>query len=165
MDRERQELSQGVPETVVVAVVVAVVVEEAATVVSVGCVVVVERIASVAGKMLSSAGTPPTFGAERFSAPMMWMPFGKRLLSHVAPVPAVEEGSEHTCVIFRVYFMSFLSAATAWRCCAGLSTTWSIMFILLCIGCRRWGLCVGCVCPACLVWLEARDLGDMWRFR
>ena len=134
-------------------------------VVSVGCVVVVELTASVTGERLSSAGTPPTFEAERFSAPMMWMPFGKRLLSHVAPVPAVEEGSEHTCVIFRVYFMSFLSAATAWRCCAGLSTTWSIMFILLCVGCREWGLCVGCVCPACLVWLETRNLGAMWRFR
>ena len=30
----------------------------------------------------------------------MWMPFGKRLLLYKSLTSAVEEGNEHTCVIF-----------------------------------------------------------------
>ena len=65
---------------------------------------------------------PPTFEADLLSAPTIWMPFGKRLLLYVSFTLAVEEGREHTCVIFLFYFM-YLLAATTWGDCSILTIT------------------------------------------
>ena len=46
-------------------------------------------------------GIVSTLGADGLSAPIMWMPFGKRWLTL-----AVEGESKQSCVIFAVYFMS-----------------------------------------------------------
>ena len=46
-------------------------------------------------------GIVSTLGADSLSAPIMWMPFGKRWLTL-----AVEGESKQSCVIFAVYFMS-----------------------------------------------------------
>lgn len=56
---------------------------------------------------------PSTLGSESLSAPITWMPFGKRLLTS-----AVEGEFKQSCVIFSFYFMS--SAATIHDGCGSL---------------------------------------------
>ena len=65
---------------------------------------------------------PPTFETDSLSVPTMWMPFGKRLLLYMSFTSAVEEGSEQTCVIFFIYFMSLLVVIT-WDDCASFKFT------------------------------------------
>lgn len=60
---------------------------------------------------------PLTFETDSLSVPIMWMPFGKRLLLYMPFTSAVEEGSEQACVIFFIYFMSLLAVIT-WDDCA-----------------------------------------------
>ena len=50
------------------------------------------------------------------------MPFGKRLLLYMSFTSAVEEGSEQTCVIFFIYFMSLLAVIT-WDDCPNFRLT------------------------------------------
>ena len=47
-------------------------------------------------------GIPSIAGSDLSSAPVTWMPFGKRVFTS-----AVEDEFKQSCVIFAFYFMSF----------------------------------------------------------
>ena len=66
-------------------------------------------------------GIPSIAGSDLSSAPVTWMPFGKRLLTS-----AVEGEFKQSCVIFAFYFMSF--AATVLDSCDCF-----VIFFMLCI--------------------------------
>ena len=64
---------------------------------------------------------PSIAGSDLSSAPVTWMPFGKRLLT------SAEEGEfKQSCVIFAFYFMSF--AATILDSCRSF-----VAFFIMCI--------------------------------
>ena len=66
-------------------------------------------------------GIPSIAGSDLSSAPVTWMPFGKRVLTS-----AVEGEFKQSCVIFAFYFMSF--AATIPDGCRSL-----VVFFIMCI--------------------------------
>ena len=66
-------------------------------------------------------GIPSIAGSDLSSAPVTWMPFGKRVFTS-----AVEGEFKQSCVIFAFYFMSF--AATIPDGCRSF-----VAFFIMCI--------------------------------